>query len=394
MAKHHDSNTKQIILNSIRTSGLTITEACQAHHISRASYYRWLKQAEGKGDAHQTDTPAPTAVAGARKITRTKPEAEVTPQVEEMICSLKQQYPYYGLVKISQHLRRFAGVHITPTKVLKVLEKHHLPLSDFYAPKQPKEVTRFERSQPNELWATDLMVYRLKGGQRLYFIAWLDDYSRFVLGHGVFASGEATNVVQVFQEAVRLYGLPREVLTDQGRQFHSWNGLTEFEVLLANWGVKHTMTRPHNPGCNGKIESLHRNLQRELLRRKEFASLEEAKREIAAYIRYYNHERPHQGIGGLTPADRYFGLSEEVNKYALHPNPYPRTLYLTGKVEDAVWRLEELPQGGIALSLNGQELKRWPATHDWPLALLELSCLGEEAEVTSATGQERTPLVE
>ena len=114
--------------------------------------------------------------------------------------------------------------------MLKVLEKHRLPLSDFYAPRQPKEITWFERSQPNELWATDLMVYRLKGGQCLYFIAWLDGYSRFVLAHGVFASGEAKNVVQVLRQVVRLYGLPQEVLTDQGRQFHSWNGLTEFEV--------------------------------------------------------------------------------------------------------------------------------------------------------------------
>ncbi|WP_109205626.1 DDE-type integrase/transposase/recombinase [Moorella sp. Hama-1] len=336
--------------------------------MSRATYYRWLKQAGRKEDYSQSGNFA-AAPAGGAKVARSKPEVQVTTEIEELICPLKQQYPYYGLVKISQHLRRFAGVHITPTKVLRVLEKHHLPLSDFYAPRQPKEVTRFERSQPNELWATDLMVYRLKGGQRLYFIAWLDDYSRFVLAHGVFASGEAQNVVQVLRQAVRLYGLPQEVLTDQGRQFHSWNGLTEFEVLLANWGIKHTMTRPHNPGCNGKIESLHRNLQRELLRRKELTSLEEAQQEIAAYIRYYNHERPHQGIGGLTPADRYFGLAEEVNKYTLHPNPCPRTLYLTGKIEDGVWRVEELPTGGIALSLGGQELKRWPSTKDWSLAL-------------------------
>ena len=136
--------------------------------------------------------------------------------------------------------------------------------------------------------------------------------------------------------------------------------------MLANWGIKRTLIRPHNPGCNGKIESLHLNLQRELLRRKELASLEEAQQEIAAYIRYYNHERPHQGIGGLTPADRYFGLAEEMNKYALHPHPSPRALYLTGKVEDAFWCIEELPQGGIALSLGGQELKRWPSTHDCP----------------------------
>jgi len=386
MGRHTDQERLRII-KGIESSGLTIAQACKTYNICEASYYRWKKKYSHKNDQAQTkdkklSTEKTSQSTGDDKQTvvdkkQAKQKQQLTEEIEKIIVDLRKQYPYYGIVRISQHLQRFEGVYVAPTKVLKILEKHRLPVSEFYQARKPKKITRFERPYPNDLWTTDLMVYRLKGGQRFYFIGLLDDHSRYVLAHGVYKTGKVENIIQLFQKAVSLYGLPKEVLTDRGGQFHSWNGMTRFEELLANHGVKHIMTKPHNPCCNGKIESVHRNLQKELLKRKFLNNVDHAQQEIADYIQYYNHERPHQGIGGITPADRYFGLAKNIQSYSLNPHPKPRRLYLTGRIGQNIWRLEENIEGGCVLIMNRKPVQTWENVHNWPKAIQKLCGLGE-----------------
>lgn len=99
----------------------------------------------------------------------------------------------------------------------------------------------------------------------------------------------------------------KEVLTDNGPEFgikHSKKKSEHpFERMLIELGIKHRHTRPYRPQTNGKAERFWRTIEEDLLYETTFDSLEELKEELLQYMYYYNHERPHQGLGGTTPVE-------------------------------------------------------------------------------------------
>jgi transposase InsO family protein len=99
----------------------------------------------------------------------------------------------------------------------------------------------------------------------------------------------------------------KEVLTDNGPEFGTKNSSKKpehaFERMLMELGIKHRYTRPYRPQTNGKAERFWRTLEEDLLQETTFESLNELKDELIQYLYYYNHERPHQSLGGKTPVD-------------------------------------------------------------------------------------------
>ncbi len=98
-----------------------------------------------------------------------------------------------------------------------------------------------------------------------------------------------------------------EVLTDNGAEFGTRASKNKkrhpFERMLLEMGIKHRYTRPYRPQTNGKVERFWRTIEEDLLAETTFDSLDDLKKELVHYLYYYNHERPHQGIGGKTPVE-------------------------------------------------------------------------------------------
>ncbi len=110
------------------------------------------------------------------------------------------------------------------------------------------------------------------------------------------------------------YSAMKNVLSDNGRQYHSWRGKSKFTTMLTKLGIRHIRSRPYHPQTCGKIESFWRNLYQECLTKVPLATFEEAEAKIGEYIEYYNFKRPHQGIGNLIPSDRYYGVAGQVKQ--------------------------------------------------------------------------------
>jgi putative transposase len=83
------------------------------------------------------------------------------------------------------------------------------------------------------------------GGRYAYLIAFMDDYSRFLTGADLFRSPTAANVLEVFRVAAGEFPPPKEMLTDQGRQYTSWRGDSRFEAEMKKNGIHHFKSRPH-----------------------------------------------------------------------------------------------------------------------------------------------------
>jgi putative transposase len=167
--------------------------------------------------------------------------------VKEKIIEIKEANPLYGIKRISQLLKRVFFLSASPETVRKTLHSTSLMTAP---PRKPqRNITRplfFERSVPNQLWQTDIFTFRL-GGHYAYLIGYLDDYSRYVTGLELFRSQTAQNVIEGYRRAASEYNPPKEMLTDNGRQYTSWRGNSRFETEMKKDRIHHIKSRPHHP---------------------------------------------------------------------------------------------------------------------------------------------------
>jgi transposase InsO family protein len=275
--------------------------------LSRHTLYAWKKRFDEHGPAGLADKPRGTP-AGSRL-------PEVT---RRTILMLKEAHPDWGCQRISDMLLRGPALPASPAAVARVLhEEGYESVETPTTPHEPK-VNSFERARPNQLWQTDLFTFILKRqNRRVYLVAFLDDHSRFVTGYGLHASQSTALVLEVFRAAITGLGSPEEVLTDNGSQYVTWRGKSAFARECEKRGIKQVVASPHRPQTLGKIERFWGTLWRECVETAVFTDLGDARTRIGLFVDHYNFQRPHQGIDGSTPADRFFGAAEEVKRTLL-----------------------------------------------------------------------------
>jgi hypothetical protein len=126
------------------------------------------------------------------------------------------------------------------------------------------------------------------------------------------------NVCSAFAEAMRIYGVPEEVLSDNGKQFIGRFGKPRPAEVLSERicrenGITQRLTKPRSPTTTGKIERLHQTLQLELLNVHEpFTSIEDAQAAVDARRAGYNADRPHQSLGMALPTARFVPATGQV----------------------------------------------------------------------------------
>jgi transposase InsO family protein len=147
--------------------------------------------------------------------------------------------------------------------------------------------------------------------KRLYLVCVVDSCTRIAWAEVVediksltvmFAALKCLNIL-ADQYDIRF----KELLTDNGPEvgtrYSKKKSEHPFERMLMELGIKHRYTRPYRPQTNGKVERLWRTLEEDLLSETFFDSVSELKEELLQYLYYYNHERPHQALGGQTPVE-------------------------------------------------------------------------------------------
>ena len=327
--KQYDKETKIKILKEYKENNLSVSEILKKYNISASCFYRWRNIFEKEGESG--------FIEKSRKP-KTTP-LEITDEIKTKVIEAKKLNPVFGTKKIRDYLFRNKGIKLAVNTVHKILVEAGLKQApdsrdeiarSYDEIKKKKyeekllsenfEIERFERKAANDLWQIDITTFYIRGLYRVYLIPILDDHSRFIVNFGLYRRQTEENVLITLKDAFVKYGLPKEILMDQGRQFTAFKGITKFERLLKKLGIYYTKATAHHPQTTGKIESFNRNIKAELIDIELFHSFEHAFSRIAAYIEHYNYVRPHQGIGGFTPADRYFGVENEVKKYIEYLN--------------------------------------------------------------------------
>jgi transposase InsO family protein len=301
--------------------------------MSKHTLYAWKKKFDSAGPAGLMDRPR-GAPRGSRLPDLTR----------RTILMLKQANPDWGCQRISDMLLRGPALPASASAVAQVLHEAGYELEEVPTRPHPDTVRHFERARPNQLWQTDLFTFILKRqNRRVYLVAFMDDHSRFIVGYGLHASQSSALVLEVLRAALTSYGTPQEILTDNGSQYVTWRGKSAFSKELDKRGIHQVVAAPRRPQTLGKIERFWGTLWRECVEAAVFVDLGDAQRRIGLFIDHYNFQRPHQGIDGLVPADRFFGAASEVrrtlqarvaaNALELARHGVPRApFYLTGQV--------------------------------------------------------------
>jgi transposase InsO family protein len=138
----------------------------------------------------------------------------------------------------------------------------------------------FERATPNQMWQTDIFTFRL-GGKYAYAVAFMDDYSRYVVNLELYRSPTAECVVETYRVAAGEYNPPKEMLTDRGPQYFNWRGKSRFASELTKDRVAHLVSRPQHPMTLGKVERFWATMWQEFLVRAQFDSFESARERLA-----------------------------------------------------------------------------------------------------------------
>ena len=168
-----------------------------------------------------------------------------------------------------------------------------------------------------QLWQLDVTgsVF-LADGTELKLISGIDDHSRFCVIATVVRRATARAVCRAFLAAMAIYGIPEEVLTDNGKQFTGRFGKPRpaevlFERICRKNGIRQLLTKPYSPTTTGKVERWHQSLQKDFLEeRGPFATITEAQAAVNAWRTEYNHDRPHQSLDMATPAARFLPTAD------------------------------------------------------------------------------------
>lgn len=336
-----------LILDAWRRSKIPATDFAPLLGISPHSLYSWRRRFLESGPAGLQD--------GCRGAPR---GSRLSATAKRAILMMKEVHPEWGCDRIHHALERTDGLRASAGAILKFLKQEGYEVQTTPSRPHAPKISRFERSRPNELWQTDLFTFLLKRqNRRVHLIAFMDDFSRFIVGFGLHASASGAMVREAFEASIARFGAPIECLTDNGTQYVTWRGTSAFAKLCERRGIKQIVASPRRPQTLGKIERFWGSLWRECVEKAVFQDIDDARRRLALWIDGYNFQRVHQGIGGLVPADRFFQAAPDVRaalekqvaanarELAQHGTPR-KPFYLTGRVGDV----------GISLHAEGERV--------------------------------------
>lgn len=244
---------------------------------------------------------------------RPRGEDEENLQVMRLIDRLYTARPFLGSRRMSYYLRRQG--HVANRKRVQRL-MHVMGLETIYPKRNlsragkgtkryPYLLRGLEVIRPNQVWAADITYIRLLRGY-LYLVAVVDWWSRYVLSWETSNTLDADFCVVALQRALE-GGQPEIFNTDQGVQFSRG----EFLGVLEGQQIRVSMDSRGRALDNVFVERLWRSLKYEEVYLREYESVIEAVEGIGEWFRFYNHDRPHQGLGNRTPAEVYLNRVAE-----------------------------------------------------------------------------------
>lgn len=320
----------------------SVSSICRRYGISRETYYVYLRRYRAEGlDGLEPRSRQP--IHQPRRMPET---------TEAAICDMRKEHPKWGARRIRAELRRDGLDAPAISSVHQALVRNNLVVPG--RPRPRLATQRFERLSPNELWQIDFTRLTLADESEVWAVDILDDHARFLLAERASWGPTGEAAVAALEWAIDRYGIPAQVLSDNGTCFTGRlvGGEVAFERRLHELGVALINARPYHPQTCGKLERFHRTLKEWLAERPRARSIDELQGLFDQFRTHYNEERPHQGIDDLTPAERYEATPVAVPPPA--PLAIPSLRYPEGSILRKVSSCGNLSFKGHMIKVGSQ----------------------------------------
>lgn len=289
---------------AVIADGLDVQTAAQKVGVSRQTLHSWLARYEAEGLEGLVDR---------SHRPRSCPH-QMPAETQAAVLELRRQHRYWGPRRIRCELERRAVVpaHRLPSvsAIYRCLLRAGL-IAPARRHRRAERFKRWERASPMELWQMDVVGgFLLADGSHAKALTGIDDHSRFCVSARLMRAERTRAVCDGLAAALRGYGCPTQLLTDNGKVFTGKYHHPPVEVLFDRIcrenGIEHLLTAPRSPTTTGKIERFHRTLRDEFDTRRVFSSLTTAQQALDEWVAEYNTTRPHQSLDDATPAERFY----------------------------------------------------------------------------------------
>lgn len=259
--------------------------------INSSKYYSWIER-KGKANNHNGKTPRGHWCLDWER---------------EAIIKYAKAHSGEGYRRLTYMMIDDNFVVVSPSTTYRVLKSAGL-LNRWNKVKRSSKGQGFNQpTAPHQHWHTDIKYVNYHG-TFLFLISVIDGYCRYIIHHELRQNMQQFDIQITLQRALEKYpGYKPRIISDNGPQFIS----KDFAEYLKLVGLQHIRTSVAYPQSNGKIERYHRTIHQDCLMKSSLINLDDARKQIADYINYYNTKRLHSSLYYLTPEDFLVGRFEE-----------------------------------------------------------------------------------
>lgn len=295
---------KREIIHMVEHSNLSIRQTLEELGVPRSSFYRWYRNFQEDGLEGLKNKPPQDKRFWNR----------IPGSVRVQVVELALEHPDQSSRQLAWQFTDQEGYFISESSVYRILKGYDLLENPAFEIIPVKEKFEKPTKRVNEMWQTDFTQFKIVGWGWYYLSTVLDDYSRYILAWKLTTTMNTQDVQDTLEvalekagiESVRVRHRPR-LLSDNGPCYLS----KDLKSYLEERQMQHIRSAPYHPMTQGKIERYHRSMKNVVMLRNYYYpwELEQA---LEGFVEYYNHERYHEALENLTPADVYAGKSEEV----------------------------------------------------------------------------------
>lgn len=281
--------------------GMSVEAAARLHGVTRSCAYKWFGRFRELGDAGLEERSRAPEYSPNR-----------TPQqyVDELLA-LKRKHPSWGPAKLAELLEKRHGKHILAVSTA----GEHLSRNGMVNKRGSRQRMAGRIEHPpfvlggaGHSMTTDFKgQFRMGNGRLCYPLTTADPFSRYVLAIDAMPSTEMVTAQTAFERVFREYGIPTQMLSDNGTPFcssRSLGGLTQLSKWWIQLGIIPIRIQPGHPQQNGIHERMHRTLK-EWIARLLQSNLKTQQRSFDAFRKEFNEVRPHQSLGQKPPASAF-----------------------------------------------------------------------------------------
>ena len=290
------------IIRMVAQSEIGVNRTLRELGIPKSTFYNWYKLYLEKGEAGFYSTSSTT-----RRQWNSIPEQE-----KNLIVELALEFPELSSRELAHKMTDEKGIFISESSVYRILKKRGLITAPSHilisASNEFKDKTNFV----HEMWQTDFTYFKIIGWGWYYLSTVLDDYSRYIIHWELCDSMKAEDVKRTVNTAIEKAKLKSKtkpkLLSDNGPCYVS-NELKTY--LKEDLKMKQVHGKPLHPQTQGKIERYHRTMKN-VVKLNHFYHPQELIEALEKFVDNYNNRRYHESLNNLTPADVYFGRSEQI----------------------------------------------------------------------------------